>query len=69
MRDNILKSLIVCLNHESHGRRGAVCDRAHNWRALILTNEHGRSGDLLGGKASALIRSAFPPPARNWLPS
>src|SRR5471030_1928901 len=57
MRDHILRSLIVCLYHESHSQRGAVCDQTHNWPALILANESRRSGDLLGGEASVLIRS------------
>src|SRR4051794_13209541 len=61
MRDNALKWLTVCLNHES----GAQPDRSCRYRLPSSTSAGGVGpllwGGRLGGKAPALLKVGIPP--------
>jgi hypothetical protein len=61
MRNSALKSLTVWLNHESQASRG-VSATGQPFRQTAIKTVLPHSGvALLGGKASALIRSVAPP--------
>jgi hypothetical protein len=68
MRNNAIESLIVCLNHESHVRRGVSVIRPTLWRALIKIDQPDPGAAALGGEASVLIRSARQSKSQRRLP-
>jgi hypothetical protein len=61
MRNDALKSLTACLNHESQTWRGASVINDTVWRTTGQTAVSRSGGARLGGKASALISSPSPP--------
>jgi len=61
MRSGACKSLTVCLNHESERWRDVSAIGQPLRQTAIETVLHHSGVALLGGKASALIRSAAPP--------
>jgi len=61
MRNGALESLTVCLNHESETWRDvSAIGQPLRWTAIKTVLPHSGVA-LLGGKASALIRSSAPP--------
>jgi hypothetical protein len=60
MRNDVLKSLIACLNHESLANIGVSVKRTRH-RLAIIESKPGSSSDPLGDEAPALIRSACQP--------
>src|ERR1035437_4899046 len=68
MRNKVLESLIVCLNHELHAWTGVSVIGHTVWRVLVKTDRSNSGVALLGGCASALVRSACQPQGQNWLP-